>query len=185
MSLEVVYHGSKFTKQKFLEPRNTGFRKDYVYATDNFTEAVVFLGEKRNSMQATWNTDCEIPFFCERAEGVFDKWYSGTKGSVYVLDKGKFEIDRRLSKHEFVSTSSVRVLKEIEIPDAKEYLTKRLRIVRYKERKSLFPDDKDLINMFIKGLDKYSVEFTIRKIRELQPDLETEFLTELEKQKKE
>lgn len=184
MNREIVYHGSKFGNQKSLEPRNTGFEGNYVYATDNFIEAVIFLGEKRNSLQATWETDSEAPFFCERAEGVFDKWYSGTRGSVYVLSKREFKRDRRLSKNEYVSISPVEVIDEIEIPDVKDYLVSKLRIVYYKDMRTLFPDDKDLIRMCIDGLDKYSVEFTVRKIRELQPELESGFLIELEKWKK-
>lgn len=184
MNREIVYHGSKFRNQKSLDPRNSGFGKNYVYATDNFVEAVIFLGERRNSLQATWNTDCDVPFFCERAEGVFDKWYSGTKGSVYVLSKREFKRDPKLSKHEYISTYPVKVLDEIEIPDAKDYLLSKLRIVNYKDRRTLFPDDNDLVRMCINGLDKYGVEYTVRKLRELQPDLEKEFLIELDKQKK-
>lgn len=79
----------------------------------------------------------------------------------------------------------MKVLEEIVIPDAKDYLKDNLRIVDYKDRRKLFPDDKDLIRMCVDGLEKYSMEFTIKKLRELQPALEREFLLELEKQKKE
>lgn len=184
MNGEVVYHGSNYRHQRTLEPRNTGFEADYVYATDNFIEAVIFLGEKRNSLQATWNTDGDTPFFCERAEGVFDRWYSGTSGSVYVLSMSEFKKDPKLSKHEYFSTYPVKVLHEIEIPDAKKYLESKLHIVHHKDRRTLFPDDSDLVRMCINGLAKYSVDYTVRKLRELQPDLEKEFLVELEKQKK-
>lgn len=182
MNKEVVYHGSRFAGQKTLDPRNTGFGRNYVYATDNFTDAVIFLGENRNSLQATWNTDCEVPFFCERAEGVFDRWYSGTGGSVYVLPGSQFRRDPKLSRHEYVSASPVNVLEEIEIPDAKDYLTGKLRVVAYRDRRSLFPDDRDLIRMCMDGLEKYSVEYTLEKLRQLQPELERGFLAELEKQ---
>lgn len=183
MNGELVYHGSNFRNQRSLEPSNTGFEDNYVYATDNFMEAVIFLGEKRNSLQATWDLDCEVPFFCERAEGVFEKWYSNVRGSVYALSRNEFTKDSRLSKHEYISTHPVKVLEEIVIPDAKDYLKDNLRIVDYKDRRKLFPDDKDLIRMCVDGLEKYSMEFTIKKLRELQPDLEKEFLMELEKLK--
>lgn len=185
MPQEVVFHGSRFGGNKTLEPRDTGFGKNYVYATDNFTEAVIFLSERRNSLQATWDLDCESPFFCERVKGVFERWYSGIAGSVYVLPRGEFERNERLSSHEFLSSHPVDVTDEILIEDAKEYLEDKLRIVYHKDRRILFPDDSDLISMCLRGLDKYSLEFTIRKLRELQPDLEEVFLAELNKQRTE
>ena len=87
---EYLYHGSDWPNQKVLEPRKFGCEKDYVFATDNLIESVIFLSKKRNSLQATWDVNCEVLFFCERAEGVFEKWYKRMIGSVYVLPKGVF-----------------------------------------------------------------------------------------------
>ena len=56
---EYLYHGSDWPNQKVLEPRKSGFEKDHVFATDNLIEAVIFLSKKRNSLQATWDVNCE------------------------------------------------------------------------------------------------------------------------------
>lgn len=176
-----LYHGSDWQNQKVLEPRKSGFENDYVYATNNIIEAVIFMSKKRNSLQATWDVNCEVPFFCERAEGVLEKWYKGLKGSVYVLSKEDFGKVKGLSKSEFVSAKAVSVLKEIKIPDGKEFLERKLRIIMFKDRREVFPTDEDLVKMCISGLEKYTVSFTLKRIRELQPELESEFLLALEK----
>ena len=180
---EYLYHGSDWPNQKVLEPRKSGFEKDYVFATDNLIEAVIFLSKKRNSLQATWDVNCEVPFFCERAEGVFEKWYKRMIGSVYVLPKGDFGKVKGLSKNEFVSSKAVGVLREIEIPDAKEYLESKIRIVMFKNRREVFPTDEDLVRMCMRGLEKYTLDYTLRRIRKLNPGLESEFLLALEKSK--
>jgi hypothetical protein len=186
---EVLYHGSQLQGMKVLEPNEAGFGIAGVYATDSIVPAVIFLGRKRNSMQATWSLNTDKPFFCERAEGVFDKWYSGVSGSVYVLAKRDFQADERLFKHEFVSLKPVKVLEEIKVADAKAFLMSmehegKLKIVRYSERWKLFPNDDDLIEMCVNGLKKYSMEFTLKRIRQLQPSLEEGFIRKVEQEKR-
>ena len=91
---------------------------------------------------------------------------------------------KRLSKNEFVSSKAVSVLREIEIPDAKEYLESKIRIVMFKNRREVFPTDEDLVRMCVRGLEKYTLDYTLRRIRKLNPGLESEFLLALEKSKR-
>ena len=105
-------------------------------------------------------------------------------GSVYVLPKGDFGKVKGLSKNEFVSSKAVSVLREIEIPDAKEYLESKIRIVMFKNRREVFPTDEDLVRMCMRGLEKYTLDYTLRRIRKLNPGLESEFLLALEKSKR-
>lgn len=184
---DVLYHGTQETGLRVLEPRaSPGYDKKYVYATDNLFNAVVFLSRKRNSLQASWDTDAVLPYFCERIEGVFDRWYSGVGGSIYVLPKGRFHRDERLGSHEFVSESGVAVLEEISIKDAKGFLRGmqrdgKGRIILYNDRRSMFPDDSDLVDMCMRGLKKYSLEFTLQSIRRLNPSLEAGFMARYER----
>ncbi len=183
--IKTLYHGSEISGLEVLEPKTSlGFDKRYVYATDSLIEAVIFLSRKRNSMQASWDIDTDVPYFCERSKGVFNKWYSGVSGSIYVLPVDNFRRNERLSEHEFVSPNPVKVLDEIGVKDAKTFLNDlaaqgKMKIIRYEDRRALFPDDSDLVEMCMSGLKKYSVEFTLERIRRLQPQLEREFMKRL------
>ena len=59
-----------------------------------------------------------------------------------------------------------------------------IRIVMFKNRREVFPTDEDLVRMCVKGLEKYTLDYTLRKIRELNPGLESEFSHALEKSKR-
>ena len=120
-------------------------------------------------------------FFCERKEGILDKWYSGVSGSLYSLSPSDFRRDESIGEHEFISSRPVRVVEETRVSDAKDFLVNlerqgKLRIIGYRDRRKMFPDDSDLVKMCLNGLGKYGVEFTLKRIRELQPQIEKEFL---------
>ena len=120
-------------------------------------------------------------YFCERKYGILDRWYSGVRGSVYVLSPSDFQKDERVSEHEFISSRPVRILEETKVADAKAFLLDlerqgKIEIIQYKDRMTKFPDDSDLVEMCLIGLGKYSVEFTLKRIRKLQPQIEKEFL---------
>ncbi len=182
---DVLYHGTEKRGLKTLEPMAAaGYDKKYVYATDSLFEAVIFLGRMRNSLQATWDADGKVPYFCERREGVLDRWYSGVSGSIYVLPKWLFHRDARLDPHEFVSDKAVEVLDEISIRDAKAFLmdmqaSGRAKLILYRDRRTLFPDDSDLVDMCVRGLRKYSLGFTLERIRKLNPSIERDFMAKL------
>lgn len=177
----LLYHGSHKQGLRALEPSEAGFGKKYVYATDNFAAAVIFLGRGRNSFEATWTMGGKNQFFCERKEGILDKWYSGVSGSLYSVTSGDFRRDESIGEHEFISSRPVRVVEETRVSDAKDFLVNlerqgKLRIIGYRDRRKMFPDDSDLVKMCLNGLGKYGVEFTLKRIRELQPQIEKEFL---------
>lgn len=179
--LEFLYHGSHQQGLRMLEPNESGYGKKYVYGTDSLSSAVIFLGRGRNSFEASWTMGGKDQYFCERKYGILDRWYSGVRGSVYVLSPSDFQKDERVSEHEFISSRPVRILEETKVADAKAFLLDlerqgKIEIIQYKDRMTKFPDDSDLVEMCLNGLGKYSVEFTLKRIRKLQPQIEKEFL---------
>ena len=181
LASEFLYHGSRKKGLRILEPSEAGYGKKYVYATDNIPAAIIFLGRGRNSFEASWTMGGKDQYFCERKEGILDKWYSGLSGSVYVLTSNDFQEHNGIGEHEYISPRIVRVIEETEVTDAKVFLLDlekqgKIQIIEYKERRKKFPDDSDLVEMCLKGLGKYSIDFTLKRIRELQPQIETEFL---------
>ncbi|MGB9677858.1 MAG: hypothetical protein ACPLZ9_04490 [Candidatus Ratteibacteria bacterium] len=176
-----VYHGSPTSGLKVLEPKEAGYGKKYVYATEKFIYAVIFANRSgRNSLQATWGQEKKF-YFCEEVEGVFDKWYGNKSASIYCLDKSLFNKIPELSSHEMVSEVAVPVEKEIKIKDIKEFFLEqekkgKMDIIYYKDRRKMFPNDNHKIEMLISGLKKYGFEKTLERIRTLRPDLERPFL---------
>ena len=89
MAEEFVYHGSPVPGLRELAPKEAGFGKSRVYATDDLTLATVFMGKGRNSWQAEFDMGKDgVAYFHERVEGVLDRWFKGQAGSIYVLPKG-------------------------------------------------------------------------------------------------
>ena len=177
----LLYHGSYRQNLKVLKPMKSEYGKRNIYATSELVFAVVFLSPNKNKMQSTCRLGGKNPYFCERTEGIFDKWYSGLKGSIYILPKKDFV---HLNKSVYVSEKKVHVLKEIKIRDTKEFLLnlekqKKFRIIYYKDRKKIFPDDNDLIMTWIKDVPKWGVKATLKNIHKLQPKLERKFLKKL------
>ncbi|MCL4382119.1 hypothetical protein M1614_04045 [Candidatus Marsarchaeota archaeon] len=190
MENEILYHGSIIHGLKVLEPRESGFDTKYIYATDDIAFALIFMNKKRNSFQASYGTDKDTGgiFFCERTKGIFDKWYSGLSCSIYIVPKADFQNGEHVGtgKHEFISRNPVKIIKEIQVNDTKAFLMdlqkqRRFKFISYKNRKIMFPDDEDLIEMCLNGLNKYSFEFTLKRIRQFNPQLEAEFITRVQK----
>lgn len=191
MAEEYVYHGSRSSGHKELVPKVAGFGKRLVYATDNLTLAAIFIGKGRNSWQADFDIgDDGVPYFRERVDGIFDKWYKMRSGSIYALPKSEFHREKGMWEHELASEKPVGVVEEIKIGDLKEFMLNlekegKLKIVYYKDFRKMFPDDDaDLIKMGLDGLNKYTLEFTLKAIRKFRPDLEKRFIEAYEKRKK-
>ena len=186
MEDEFLYHGSHKRGLKVIEPNEAGYGKKYVYATDNLSSPIIFLGRGRNSLEASWTMGGKDQYFCERKEGVLDRWYSGASGSVYLLSPSDFQRDESVGEHEFVSSRPVRVIEETRVADAKLFLSDlakqgKIRVIEYKDRREVFPDDSDLVKMCLDGLGKYSFDFTLKRIRQLQPQIENEFLEKVQR----
>ncbi len=54
-----------------------------------------------------------------------------------------------------------------------------IRIALYKDRRVLFPDGSDPIDMCVNGLGRCGAEFTLERIKKLQPQLEKGALNRL------
>ena len=138
MENQFLYHGSHRQGLRVLEPNKAGYGKAYVYATDNVAAAIIFLGRGRNSFEASWTMGGQDQYFCERKEGILDKWYSGASGSVYALSPGDFKRDEAIGEHEFASPGPVRVIEEIRVTDARSFLRDlkkkgEIRVIEYKD----------------------------------------------------
>jgi len=188
-SEDVVYHGSQIQNLKVVVPEEAGYKNRYVYASSEIALAAIFINRKPGgSWVATWGFGKNGPFFCERVKGIFDKWYAGQKGSIYVLSKDDFHHEGYMSSHEWVSEKPVKVVKEIQINDVKQFLLDlekqgKIKITYYDDRPERYRSDDDMIEMAIKMIEKYGLKQQIERIREFQPQIENRVMEELKKRK--
>lgn len=173
-----LYHGSSIQNLKYLNPKESGHKKGFVYAVSCKAFAAIFINRKGGSLVASWGRlKNKTPYFCERKKDIFETNYDNQKGSIYVVDKKYFKQNKKLWKEEWVFEQKVPIIEEIKINNLKKYLLnleskKEIKIIRFKDRKKFFPNiDKELINDTIKLIKKYGYEKTLPNIKENQPKI--------------
>ena len=180
-----VYHGSQIRGLKLLIPKESGYGKRFVYATDEFVLAVIFINRRPGgSLVASWGIEKGRPYFCERVRGIFYEWYAERKGSIYVLSKRDFYHESYMEGFEWVSEKPVEVLDEIKVDDVKEFLLEladkgKINLYFYDDRPERFRGDDDLVELAIKMIEKYGKERVIKRVREFQPQIEKRVIERL------
>ncbi len=173
---DVLYHGSKEQNLKELHPFESGYNNKYVYGVSNEAFAAIFINRPGGSLVASWGRLSDgTPYFCERKKSIFRRNYSQQKGSIYIVNKKYFHRKKGLWKEEFISKSSVPVIKEIKIADLYKYFKKleqagKIKIIYYKNRLDFFPNtDKETIKIAKTLIRKYGSEKVLPSLKKHQP----------------
>ena len=153
---ERVYHATSVQGLAELRPSESTHGK-WVYAVGGPVLAACFLSTIGGDLTCAVGRDRRTghPYLCERFEGAFERRYSNSSGSIYVLDGDGFLAGRTPWDEEYVCGRVVRPLSEIDVEDVCEYLealsrSGELALVRYPERIDGIPsDDSDLVERAI------------------------------------
>ena len=118
---EYVYHSSKVSGLKVLEPRPSTHKIPWVYATKDIATTAMYLGDNFDFICQTGFSKGK-PYIWERFKRAFDLGYKNKKGSIYYLKPDTFKEGMTSFTPEIVSEVPVKVEKEISINDVQEFL---------------------------------------------------------------
>lgn len=188
--MEYVYHGSKTSGLKVIEPRVSTHLQNYVYASPSKCVATVFLASGGSDLQYLIGGmgTLESPLYLvERLPGMFEQYFNSS-GSLYTLDAKDFSHRGKLWNAEVVADNAQEVLAEEEISDVlaslEEYQKQGLvKLYHYPNRPDNVPlDNSDLIDQYInayqnghgraiESLLRVYPEFTEEVNNRLKPEL--------------
>lgn len=170
-----VYHASKISGLKVLEPKPSTHKIPWVYATKDIPSAAMYLGENFDFICQTGFSKGK-PYIWERFKGAFDLGYKNKKGSIYFLKPDTFKEGMTSFTPEIVSEVPVKIEKEIPINDVQEFLLNlekegKLRIFMFPETPDGKPRDKE--DIIDRGIN-WTIDFgegTLDQIQEYHPDV--------------
>ncbi len=177
-----VYHSSKISGLKVLEPKISTHKKPWVYATKDIATAAMFLGDNFDFICQTGLEP--IPFIWERFEGAFDLAYRNKAGSIYILDGTNFKEDQTSWSGDLVSEQEEKVKKEIVVDNVEEFLKKlakekKLNIYFYPDQPEDTPTDKsDIIERAVDWTINLGEE-TLDEVKKYHPDVLEKVLKQL------
>jgi hypothetical protein len=155
--MNYVYHGSKTSGLKTIEPRISTHKQKVVYASTNPCIATIFLkasGGDLVFLLGGRGTLEKPAYLVERLPGVFNTIFNNS-GSIYTLDAAGFEYKEGFWNGEVVADTTQRVIEEKRIENILEKLKKyeetgALKIYNYPNRPNDIPlDNRDLIDKYI------------------------------------
>lgn len=177
---KIVYHGSPDGNIEVLTSHKSTHQKNCIYATDNKTVALLYMGKGAGDLDTRVSTVDGKLELVERREGILDTLYN-KEGYLYELDGTTFKHYDYLWSHEVISfASQLKPLNKIYYPNIltaieEEEKQRKIIIYRYPNRPKDIPlDNSDLIDKFIsfeeKGL-KGAIKDLIRVYPEFQDRL--------------
>ncbi len=179
LNQEYVYHSSKVSGLKVLEPKVSTHRKTWVYATKDITTAAMYLGDNFDFICQTGLMSFlkgKKPYIWERFKGAFDLGYKDKRGSIYYLRPDSFKEGMTSYTAEVVSEESVKVEKELPINDVQEFLLDlekedKLKIFRFPDTPDGKLDHKE--DIVEKGIN-WTIELgedTLNQVKRYHPDV--------------
>ena len=118
----MLYHVSRTSGLKILQPHVSTHKKAYVYAIDNPVTGLLF-GTKQDDFDFIISTNEEgIPTVCECYPDAFRKVYQGKSCSVYEVSEKDFQRGMTSWDAELVCESEVAVVNVIIVEDLYERL---------------------------------------------------------------
>ena len=183
--MDKLYHGSNIPNLKTIVPNRSG----YVHTTTELVFALIFSSRERNSLNAKWGmNEDNIPYFCEKMEGIFDRLFKNKSSHIYILDKKDFFPNDRTWKYEYLSNKEEKVIEELVINDIRDYLLNmekegKFQLIKYKDRKKYFPNiDNEDIKIALDLAKKYGKDRAIHDCEKWRPDILEDLRLELDKQ---
>lgn len=163
-------------------------QKPWVYATPKIAIAATYLGDNYDFICQTGPVN-EDPYIYEQFEGALKHAYKGKKGAIYTLPSKSFRQEPSLLSGELISEKPVKVLKEVVILDALEFLLElekegKLKIYYYPDKPKHVPQDKGgIISRAIAwSFDHYNSnkrDYYLDEIEKYHPDILKQVAKEL------
>ncbi len=182
----LVYHASKVQGLKEIKPHTSTHKKSWVYAAKKIEFAATKLGDNFDFI-------CQIGkennkgYIWERFEGALEYAYKNKSGSIYKLPADTFLEGQTTWCEEIVSNVPVRVVEELQIPDALEFIKQiinegKLRLYRFPNTPASAPKDKsDLVQKSVMWFKDYGDE-VLDRLKKFHPDILQRVLNELKEQ---
>ena len=170
-----VYHSSKVSGLKILEPRPSTHKIPWVYATKDIATTAMYLGYNFDFICQTGFSKGK-PYIWERFKGAFNLGYKDKKGSIYYLKPDTFKEGMTSYTPEIVSEVPVKVEKEIPINDVQEYLLNlekegKLKIFMFPN--TLDGESSNKEDIVERGIN-WTIDFgedTLDRVKEYHPDV--------------
>jgi len=169
-----VYHSSKISGLKVLEPRISTHKKAWIYATKDIVTSAMFLGDNFDFICQTGIQT--LPYIWERFKGAFELAYKDKTGSIYILDGTNFKRGMTSWSEDLVSENKEKVKEEIRVNNVEEYLKelankKQLDIYYYPNQPKHSPKDKsDIVQRGVEWTIAFG-EGTLEQVEKYHPDV--------------
>ena len=122
----MLYHVSKTSDLKIIEPRKSTHKIPYVYAIENVDTALLF-GAKKDDFDFILNEIDGKPVVYECYKDAFKEIYSNKSCSIYELDDEGFMKGKTSWEPELVSEHPTVVFREIKIDNLYDYLMEEVK----------------------------------------------------------
>lgn len=156
---KTIYHTSKTSGLKIIEPRLCAHDKPYVYASYHIETSLLFGGALWTDWDFIYkrNYDTGELTFSETYPGAFEKTFNKKSCYLYELEDSGFLEGQTNMWDEIVSTHKAKVLKETCIVNLAEELTKlqSKKLIKIEEFNNS-PEYIQKVEKHIKNLKKYS-----------------------------
>ena len=173
---KVVYHGSPIGDLKVIKRHISTHQKNVVYATDNRSVAILFMGRGMGDLDTDLSVNEEGKIsLVERRTGVLNHLYN-KEGYLYELDGTKFNHYDYLWGPEVVSFEDAPVMSCTKINNILEEIIKlsgegEINLYTYPNRPSHIPlDNSDLIEKYTR-FEEMGIKGALDRLYEIYPDL--------------
>lgn len=176
---KIVYHGSPNGNIEYLTACKSTHQKECIYATDNKTVALLFMGKGNGDLDTRISTVDGKLELLERRKGVFETLYNHD-GYLYELDGSTFSHYDYLWSLEVISfEKKIEPLKKTYFKNIWEEILKEekkgnIKIYRYPDRPNNVPlDNSDLIDKFI-SFDNQGLAGALEHMLSIYPEFKNE-----------
>lgn len=146
-----------------------------MYATKDIVTTAMFLGEFSDFTLQT-GVYKGVPEIVERIKGALELAYGVRSASIYYLSPDTFKEGQTSFSTEIVSDSKVKVIKEVVIENALEYILNlerkgKIKIYRFPNLPKHLPDDKsDIIDRGVRWTLDFG-DHVLDQIKQYHPDV--------------